>query len=47
MTGDVLKMKFIESLRQTLKFQVKGARCIDFLDVVAKAENYESMEKLN
>ena len=46
-TGDALKMKFIEGLREELRFQVKGAGCLDFLDAVAKAENYEKMEKFN
>ena len=46
-TGDALKMKFIEGLRDELKFQVKGAGCLDFLNAVAKAENYEKMERFN
>ena len=47
MTGDALKMKFIEGLTGELKFQVKGAGCTDFLDAVAKAENYEKWEAFN
>ena len=46
-TGDTLKMKFIEGLTEILKFQVKGAGCTDFLDAVAKAENYEKWEMFN
>ena len=44
-TGDAMKSKFIEGLRDDLKYQVKGSGCIDFLDAVAKAENYEKMQK--
>lgn len=46
-TGDALKMKLIEGLCDQVKFQVKGASCLDFLDAVAKAENYERMEWFN
>ncbi|MCO5550305.1 hypothetical protein L7F22_003788 [Adiantum nelumboides] len=44
-TGNALKSKFIEGLREELKYQVKGSGCTDFLDVVAKAENFEKMEE--
>ena len=47
MTGDALKMNFIEGSTGELKFQVKGARCTDFLCAVAKAENYEKWEAFN
>lgn len=44
-TADAMKSKFIEGLREDLKYQVKGSGCTDFLDAVAKAENYEKMQK--
>ncbi|MCO5598502.1 hypothetical protein L7F22_052599 [Adiantum nelumboides] len=44
-TGNALKSKFIEGLREELKYQVKGSGCTDFLDAVAKAENFEKMEE--
>ncbi len=43
--GEALKNKFIEGLRKDLYFQVKGAGATDFLDAVAKAENYEKKAK--
>ena len=46
-TGDALKMKFIEGLTGELKFQVKGVGCTDFLDIVAKGVNYEKWEAFN
>ena len=46
-TGNALKMNFIEGLTGELKFQVKGAGCTDFLDAVAKVENYEKWEAFN
>ncbi|MCO5555462.1 hypothetical protein L7F22_009007 [Adiantum nelumboides] len=42
---NALKSKFIEGLREELKYQVKGSGCTDFLDAVAKAENFEKMEE--
>ena len=45
--GDALKSKFIEGLPETLQFQVKGSGCVDFLDAVAREENYKKMEKFN
>lgn len=44
---DALNMRFIEDLWDELKFQVKGVGCIDFMNAVAKAENYEKIEKFN
>ncbi|MCO5609063.1 hypothetical protein L7F22_063284 [Adiantum nelumboides] len=44
-TWNALKSKFIEGLREKLKYQVKGSGCTDFLDAVAKAENFEKMEE--
>ncbi|MCO5597655.1 hypothetical protein L7F22_051736 [Adiantum nelumboides] len=44
-TGNALKSKLIEGLREELKYQVKGSGCTDFLDAVAKAENFEKMEE--
>lgn len=41
MEGEVLMRKFIEGLNKDLYYQVKGARTKDFLDAIAKAENYE------
>lgn len=43
--GDALKSKFIEGLREDLMYEVKGAGATDFLDAVAKAENYEKKVK--
>ena len=45
--GEDLKSKFIEGLRETLRFQVKGSGCVDFLDVVARAKIHKKMEKFN
>ena len=42
---DAMKSNFIEGLQDNLKYQVKGLGCINFLDVVAKVENYEKMQK--
>ena len=44
-TGDAMKSKFIEGLRDDLKYQMKGSSSINFLDAVAKDENYEKMQK--
>lgn len=46
-TNDTLETNFFKGLHETLRYQVKGLGCIDFLDGVAKAKIYENMEKFN
>ena len=45
--GEALAHKFVEGLKEDLIYMMKGTGSSDFLDAVAKAENFEKMEEYN
>ena len=40
-SNDAMNSKFIEGLQDHLKYQVTASGCINFLDALPKAENFE------